>query len=275
MSPNIDPGDMAAGCPDVLVTDDGPIRTVTLSRPDKLNALTPAMHGALQAAFDGFAQDPDLRVAILAGSGSAFCVGSDLKAAAARLPRSEGPAAAPRSGYGGLAGRFDLQKPLIAAVNGDAVGGGFELALACDLIVAAEGARFALPESHWGLVAIGGGPHRLARAIGMTRAKDIVLTGRWVDAREAVAMGFVNRVVAPQDLDEACRALAADLLRASPLALHAANQLLERTLDHPSLAAALGDQESLPAMKAWRASDEARAGARAFVARRRTSGADS
>lgn len=252
----------------IAVAVDGPILIVRLDRPEKLNALTPEMHRGLQAAFDRFADDPALRVAILAAVGRAFCVGSDLKAAAERRTRGEGPLVLPAGGYGGLAQRFDRDKPVIAAVNGDAIGGGFELALACDLIVAAEDARFALPEPRFGMVAIGGGPHRLVRAIGATRAMDIALTGRRIDAAEALAMGLVNRVVAAPDLIDTCRALALALTRNAPAALAAAKQLVDTTLDHPSLATAIGSQEALPAMRRWRASDEGMEGARAFAEKR-------
>jgi len=252
----------------VAVASDGPILTVRLDRPEQLNALTPEMHRGLQAAFDRFAADPSLRVAILAAAGRAFCAGSDLKAAADRRMRSEGPLAMPAGGYGGLAQRFDLDKPVIAAVNGDAIGGGFELALACDLIVAAEHARFALPEPSFGMVAIGGGPHRLVRAVGAKRAMDIALSGRRIEAAEAIAMGLVNRVVPASDLMEACRTLALSLTQCGPAALSAAKQLVDTTLNQPSLEAAIGGQEVQPAMQRWRASEECMEGARAFAEKR-------
>jgi crotonobetainyl-CoA hydratase len=250
------------------VAIDGPVLTIRLDRADKLNAVTPAMHAGLQAAFDGLDADPALRVAILTASGRAFCVGSDLKAAAERRARGEGPLVLPAGGYGGIALRFSREKPVIAAVNGDAFGGGFELALACDLIVASAKARFALPEPSFGMVAIGGGPHRLARMVGTQRAMDIVLTGRKITAEEALAMGLVSRVVAPERLDASARELADGFVGSAPLALAAAKQFVDRTLDYPSLQAALEGQEGLPAMRRWRASDEGREGATAFVERR-------
>ncbi len=252
----------------IVLAVDGPVLLVRLNRPEKLNALTPDMHFGLQAAFDRFAADPALRVAILAAAGRAFCVGSDLKAAADRRMRGEGPLAMPARGYGGLAQRFDLDKPVIAAVNGDAFGGGFELALACDVIVASEGARFALPEPRYGMVAIGGGPHRLVRAVGAKRAMDIALTGRHIEAGEALTMGMVNRVVTASDLMETCRTLALSLTQCGPAALAAAKQLVDTTLDQPSLEAAIRNQEALPAMQRWRATDEGQEGARAFAEKR-------
>ncbi len=258
----------AAALAEVKVIADGPILLVRLNRPEQHNALTPAMHGALQDAFDRLAREQSLRVGILMASGPSFCAGSDLKSAHDRQSRGEGLLAMPAGGYGGLASRFDLGKPLIAAVNGPAIGGGLELALACDLIVAADSARFATPEPYWGKVAIGGAPHRLARSIGIKRAMDLVLTGRMVGADEALALGFVNRVVPREELDETCRRLALDLLRAGPEALAAAKQLVDRTLDQPSLAAAISDQEAMPAMIAWRTGSEGAEGARAFAEKR-------
>lgn len=253
----------------LVVSIDGPILSLQLDRPDKLNAITPQMHEALQTAFDAFAANSSLRVAILSAAGRAFCVGSDLKAAAERRARGEGPLKLPPCGYGGIAQRFGLAKPIIAAVNGDAFGGGFELALACDLIVAADGARFALPEASVGMVAIGGGPHRLARAVGIKRAMDLVLTGRRIGAEEAHEMGIVNRVVPAAELAAACRKLALDLVHCGPAALAAAKQLLDSTLDQPSLADAIARQEMLVAMQRWRASDEGREGSLAFTQKRK------
>lgn len=259
---------MTAETTDILIGTDGPIMTICLNRPAQRNAITVEMHHILQAAFDDFAARDDLRVAILSAKGPVFCAGSDLKAAAARRARGEPPLSLPRSGYGGLAQRFDLHKPIIAAVAGAAVGGGFELALACDLIVASDQAYFSLPEPRSGMVAIGGGPHRLARAIGMKRAMDIVLTSRAVDAKEGLALGFVNRVVPLDQVEGCCRALAQEMMRGAPHALAASKDMLNRTLDQPSLAAAMGDQNHVPAMETWRASGEGVEGARAFSEKR-------
>lgn len=252
----------------IAVAVEGPVMTIRLDRPERLNALTPEMHHALQAAFDRLAADPSLRVGILAANGRAFCVGSDLKAAAERRSRGEGPLALPAGGYGGIAQRFDLGKPLIAAVNGDAVGGGFELALACDLIVAADGARFSLPEPSFGMVAIGGGPARLTRALGTKRAMDIALTGRRIDASEALAIGLISRVVPAADLTSECHQVARALLRCGPLALAATKQLVDTALDQGSLDDAIAGQAAMSAFRAWRASDEGKEGAMAFAEKR-------
>ena len=253
----------------IEVSIDGPVLTVTLSRPDRLNALTPEMHFALNRAFDRFDVDDRLRIAILMAHGRAFCVGSDLKAAAERRSRGEGALVLPAGGYGGIAVRFGRTKPVIAAVNGDALGGGFELALACDLIVAAENARFALPEPRFGMVAIGGGPHRLVRAVGAKRAMDIALTARFLSAAEAFEMGIVNRVVGAGALDAAVRELSASVLRCGPGATAATLQIVKDTLDFPSLQDALARQEDAQSFTRWRASDEGREGASAFTQKRK------
>lgn len=252
----------------IEVSADGPILTVTLARPSRLNAISPEMHLAMQEAFDRFEADDSLRVAILTATGRAFCVGSDLKAAAERRSRGEGPLALPPGGYGGIASRFGRTKPLIAAINGDAYGGGLELALACDLVVMADTARLSLPEPGFGMVAIGGGPHRLIRAVGSKRAMDIALTGRRLTAVEALEFGLVNRVVAIDALADAAHELAVTLLRCGPGALATTMQMVDTSLDYPSLEEALARQEYASAMQRWRASDEALEGARAFAEKR-------
>ena len=142
------------------VERDGPITTVTLNRPEVMNALHSPAHFELGEVFDAFAADPEQWVAIVTGAGErAFSAGNDLKHQA-----GGGKMGSPPSGFAGLTTRFDLTKPLIAAVNGVAMGGGFEIALACDIIIASENAVFALPEPRVGLAALAGGLHRLPRA---------------------------------------------------------------------------------------------------------------
>src|SRR6201996_3637812 len=183
------------------VEREGRLTIVTLNRPEVMNALHAPAHAELAEVFDAFAADPEQWVAIVTGAGEkAFSAGNDLKVTAAGggsagtvLPRHP-------SGFGGLVSRFDLDKPLIAAVNGIAMGGGFEIALACDIVVAAETATFALPEPRVGLAALAGGLHRLPRTIGDKRALGMILTGRRVSAKEGQTLGFVNDVVAPTDL---------------------------------------------------------------------------
>src|SRR3569832_2132447 len=169
----------------------GPITIVTLSRPEVYNALHTDAHFELQKVFDDFAADPEQWVAIVTGAGDkAFCAGNDLKWQAAGGKRGWD-----KGGFAGLTSRFNCDKPIIAAVNGVAMGGGFEIALACDLIIAAENAPFALPEPRVGLAALAGGLHRLPRQIGLKRAMGMILTARHVSAREGHELGFVNDVV--------------------------------------------------------------------------------
>src|SRR5271169_1713826 len=180
----------------VAVEKDGPITTVTLNRPEVMNALHSPAHFELDAVFNDFAADEGQWVAIVTGAGErAFSAGNDLKHQA-----GGGRTGSPPSGFAGLTSRFDLNKPVIAAVNGVAMGGGFETALACDLIIASESAIFALPEPRVGLAALAGGLHRLPRQIGLKRAMGMILTARRVSAREGHELGFVNEVVPADDL---------------------------------------------------------------------------
>ena len=158
------------------VTRKGPITIVTLSRPEVYNALHTDAHFELNKVFDDFSADPEQWVAIVTGAGDkAFCAGNDLKWQAAGGKRGWD-----KGGFAGLTSRFDCDKPIIAAVNGVAMGGGFEIALACDLIIASENAMFALPEPRVGLAALAGGLHRLPRQIGLKRAMGMILTARHV-----------------------------------------------------------------------------------------------
>lgn len=248
----------------ISVESAGGVTTVTLDRPQVLNAINPPMHDELEAAFNAFAADPDEMVCVVTGSGRGFCAGSDLKAAAAAGSHRAYPA----HGYAGLIERFDCPKPIIAAVNGVAMGGGFELALACDLIIAAESAVFALPEPLVGAVALGGGVHRLARQIGLKQAMGMVLTSRRVTAGEGQALGFVNEVVADADLQAATQRWCEQILKASPMSIRASKEAMMRGLDEPSLAAAMQEQSDYPAFTAWRSSDDAREGPRAFAEKR-------
>ena len=160
------------------VTRKGPITIVTLSRPEVYNALHTDAHFELNKVFDDFSADPEQWVAIVTGAGDkAFCAGNDLKWQAAGGKRGWDT-----GGFAGLTSRFDCDKPIIAAVNGVAMGGGFEIALACDLIIASENATFALPEPRVGLAALAGGVHRLPRQIGLKRAMGMILTARHVSA---------------------------------------------------------------------------------------------
>jgi enoyl-CoA hydratase len=175
----------------VRVEKSGVVTTVILSRPEVRNAVDGDTAAALADAFLGFEADPEARVAVFWGEGGTFCAGADLKAIAAGRPNRVDP-----EGDGPMGPtRLLLTKPVIAAVAGHAVAGGLELALWCDLRVAEEDAVFGVFCRRFGVPLIDGGTVRLPRLIGFSRALDLLLTGRPVDAREALAMGLVNRVV--------------------------------------------------------------------------------
>lgn len=245
------------------VRREGHVLIVTLNRPEVLNALHAPAHAECAAVFDHFARDGDLRVAIVTGAGDrAFCVGNDLKHQAAGN-RVQLPA----SGFAGLTSRFDLDKPVIAAVNGLALGGGFEAALACDIVIAGRGARFALPEPRVGMAALAGGLLRLSRTVGMQGAMPMILTGRQVPAEEGFRLGFVSEMVdAGRELDAAL-AMARDIARCSPAAIRAARQVVRQGGEMP-LPQALAAQNDLPAVKAMRASPDYAEGPRAFAEKR-------
>jgi enoyl-CoA hydratase/carnithine racemase len=204
--------------PRVLYHADGDIAVITLNRPERRNAIDAAATTALREALDRFEADGRLRVCILTGSGDrAFCAGMDLKAFAA------GEGAAIIEGRGGFAGftAYPRTKPAIAAVNGAALGGGCEIVLACDLVVAAEGAVLGLPEVRRGLFAASGGALRLPAMIPRVRAMELLLTGDTVDAAAALSLGLVNRVVPATLLLEEARALARRISANAPLSIQA------------------------------------------------------
>ncbi len=192
----------------VLVETQGAVFTVVIDRPERRNAVDPATAVALREAFARFEADDALRVAVFTGAGGAFCAGYDLKAFAeqgsSHDPDGEGPMGPTR---------MALSKPVIAAVEGPAVAGGLELALWCDLRVASETAVFGVYCRRWGVPLIDGGTVRLPRLIGQSRAMDMILTGRPVDAYEALSFGLANRVVPAGQALAAAQALAAEIAR--------------------------------------------------------------
>lgn len=192
----------------VRVTNDGAVRTVTIDRPTCRNAVDPATADALRAAFADFEADDDSAVAVLTGAGGHFCAGFDLKAVGQGERRYEPEGDGPMGPT-----RMLLSKPVIAAVEGYAVAGGLELALWCDLRVAAESATFGVFCRRWGVPLIDGGTVRLPRIVGQGRALDMILTGRPVAADEALAMGLASRVVPDGAALSAAQALAAEIAR--------------------------------------------------------------
>jgi len=217
------------------VEDRGRIRIVTMNRPEVANALNREASFELEAIWNDFAANDDLWVGIITGAGErSFSAGNDLKAQAAgkRGPR-------PHTGFAGLAMRFDLTKPVIAAINGLALGGGFELALACDLVIASENAFFGLPEGKVGMMASGGGVQRLPRIIPEKEALGIILTGRRVSAEEGRRLGFVNEVVPSGKALEAALTWADQILELAPIAVRAAKEAAFVSRDKPSLEEAI------------------------------------
>lgn len=213
-----------------LVEKNDHIMTVRINRPDRLNALHPPGNAELGEVFDDFDADDDMWVAIITGEGRGFSAGNDLRYQAEGGERMPTP-----KGFGGLTSRFDMTKPVIAAVNGVAMGGGFEIALACDIIIASDKAMFALPEPKVGLAALAGGLNRLPRQIGSKRALGMILTGRHVPAEEGERLGFVNAVVPHDELMNAALDWANQIKACSPLSIRASKDVVYKSLDMASL----------------------------------------
>jgi enoyl-CoA hydratase/carnithine racemase len=198
----------------------GRIAYVTLNRPQVMNALHLEAHLELKEIWEDFRDDPEVWVAILTGSGErAFSAGNDLKVTAERTAGGSDVQGRARPIFGRITRDFDCPKPMIAAVNGVAVGGGLEMALACDIIVAADHARLGLPEPRVGLIAGAGGIHRLARQVPFKLAMGLLLTGRMIDAGEAYRIGLVNEVVPIAELMPTAERWAAEMLECSPNSL--------------------------------------------------------
>ncbi|MGW4651158.1 enoyl-CoA-hydratase DpgD [Kitasatospora sp. NPDC004289] len=245
------------------------VARITLDRPAVLNAMDLRMHEELAVIWDDVEADDEVRVAVLTGAGDrSFTVGQDLRERARLddqgVPRSTfGSRGQP--GWPRLTERFTLSKPVIARVNGFALGGGFELALACDLIVASDQAVFALPEARLGLVPGAGGAFRLARQAPLKAAMGYLLTGRRMTAADALRFGLVNEVVPAEQLDDCVAGWTADLLRSAPLAVRAIKEAVMRSVDMPL-------EEAFTTEFGWeqrrRFSEDAIEGPRAFAERR-------
>ncbi|MBA7650821.1 Enoyl-CoA-hydratase [subsurface metagenome] len=209
---------------------------ITFNRPEVMNALHIHANRELAEIWCDFRDDPEVWVAIITGAGDkAFSAGNDLKYTAEHASEPS-PLKSP-GGFGGITNQFDCWKPIIAAVNGYALGGGLEIALACDIIIAAEHARFGLPEPTVGLMAGAGGIHRLPRQIPLKVAMGMILTGRHITAQEAYRIGLVNEVVPLSELMPTAEKWAQDILRCAPLSVRASKELAMRGLDLPLLAA--------------------------------------
>jgi len=213
----------------VLFERRGNVALLTLNRPEARNAISPEVSQAMAAALDEIEADPALRVVVLTGSGEVFSAGADLKVVAQGrgmdIARGKG-------GFAGVATR-DFPKPLIAAVNGPALAGGFEIVLSCDLVVAADTAKFGIPEAKRGLMAAAGGLIRLPKRVSLAIALELAMTGDPIDANRALDLGLVNRVVpAGRVLDEAF-ALAETIGENSPIAVRLSRQLVREAAELP------------------------------------------
>lgn len=244
----------------------GRVAYITLNRPEVMNALHPPANEELSAIWDDFADDPDVWVAILTGAGErAFSAGNDLKYTAQHAEQMTGPRPPIKGGFGGITSRFDLFKPTIAAVNGWAMGGGCEMALACDIVIAAENARFGLPEPRVGLFAGAGGVHRLPRKVPLTIAMGMILTGKSIEAPEAARWGLANEVVPLADLLPTAERWAAEILQCAPLSVRGSKEAAMSGLDLP-LETAM--RRSYDTLQAHMASADRIEGPRAFAEKR-------
>jgi enoyl-CoA hydratase len=244
---------------EVIVERADGVLTITLNRPEVRNAINAAVASSVAAALAELDGSRDLTAAVLTGAGGMFCAGMDLKAfLAGELP------SVPGGGFAGFVERPPA-KPIVAAVEGAAVAGGFEIALACDLIVAAENARFGLPEVKRGLIAAGGGLLRLSRHVPYHLAVEWALTGDYVSAEQARQAGLVSRVTPPGEALAQATELARRIAANGPLAVAATKRVLSECHDWPA-DEAFARQTAINAP--IRSSEDAREGARAFVEKR-------
>jgi crotonobetainyl-CoA hydratase len=252
----------------IKVEKRGHLTIVTMNRPEAMNAMHPPACAEMNQAFNEFAADPEAWVAILAAAGEkAFSAGNDLKWQAQHGPQAlrQGLDSL-NGGFGGITRRFDCFKPFIAAVNGLALGAGFEMALACDIIVASEKATFGLPEPTVGLMAVQGGVHRLPRHLPYHLAMGLMFTGRRLGALEAARLGLVNEVVPAAELMDKALAWAESILACAPLAVRASKEAVLKGLAMPL-------EEAIPAVfpatEVMRASQDILEGPRAFAEKRK------
>src|SRR5215467_4968192 len=240
------------------------IAYITFKRPERMNALHPACHVEMDQVWDDFVADRSMWVVIATGAGDkAFSAGNDLRWTAEH--RGEQPMRS-KGGFAGITARYDIFKPIIAAVNGFALGGGFEIALSCDIIIAAEHARFGLPEPRVGLMAAAGGVHRLPRHVPLKLAMGMILTGRQISAAEAARIGLVNEVVKAADLLATAERWAREMSECSPLAVQASKQAALQGLGRPVAEAMMAHY---PLVRKLFTSEDVVEGPRAFAEKRK------
>ena len=241
----------------------GRIAVVTLNRPERMNALHPLANFELHEIWNDFESDPEVWVGILTGAGDkAFSAGNDLRFTA---EHGRDMVRMAESGFGGIANRTTCWKPILAAINGYALGGGFEMALACDIIIAADHAHLGLPEVRVGLIAAAGGVHRLPRMIPHKIAMGHILTGRHMTAQEAHRWGIVNEVVPLAELMPTVFTWANEILACAPLSVRASKQAALMGLGYPlDIALSMNYTEALRMQR----SDDTVEGPRAFAEKR-------
>jgi len=242
------------------------VARVTIDRPDVLNAIDAASERELQKIWSDIESNRDARCVVLTGTGErAFSTGADMKGGSGAsgleywaLPRT--------GGFGGIALRDTLDVPVIARVNGHAVGGGFEMVLGCDIIVAADTGTFGLPEARVGRLPLDGGMTLLQRQVPFHLAMGVLLTGKRISAAEALRIGLVNEVVPRADLDAAVQRWIDDVLACAPLSVRAIKQVVRRTAQ---LSAAEARDQLLPALAEALQSEDSQEGVRAFIEKRK------
>jgi crotonobetainyl-CoA hydratase len=241
------------------------VATITLNRPEQMNTINAELGAGLRTALLQVRDREDIRVAVITGNGRAFCAGADLRS------RADGPAAA--SGVAALFPtgdapgfhEFDAKKPIIGAVNGFALGGGFEIALSCDLLIASEAATFGLPEITLGFFPLAGAPVKLPRGVPRVVANDLLFTGERIDARKAYEFGIVSRVVPAEELLPTAHAMATKIAGYAPLAVRSMLELVKRQGDMPE-----DDAMRLAGTMRWAIGQtaDAKEGPRAFAEKR-------
>ncbi len=251
----------------IIAAAAGPILEVTISRPEAMNALDAEANRELAGVWRRFVEDPALHVAILTGAGDrAFSAGADLKTLIpAYRSGALGGGEVDWDFGGGLARGFDIDKPVIAAVNGHCLAGGLEMALACDIRICSTNASFGLAEVKWAIIPGAGGTQRLPRAVPLGMAMEMILSGDPIDAAEALRIGLVNRVLPPDELMPAARELAGRIAARGPLAVRAAKQAVYGGLAR-GLAAGMDLEKAL--FREVAASEDANEGPRAFAEKR-------
>ena len=251
---------------EVTLTIENHVATVVIDRQHVLNAVDGATQARLNEIWDQLEQDPDIRAVVVTGAGTrAFCVGADMSASAVDKTGLQYWAELDPNGFGGLSLRTTLDVPVIARVNGYALGGGMEMVLGADIVIAAESAKFGLTEPRVGRLALDGGIHQLVRRIPYNQAMGLLLTGRKAGAAEMQSMGLVNEVVPDDELDAAVQRWVGQLLACAPSSVRAVKQMVVRT-GHLTAREARGMR--LPALMAALDSEDSAEGVRAFQEKR-------